>query len=78
MKMASLLSCALVLSMSAASIALAQTPPATGAAPATSAAATTSDDAKKAKSKECSAEADAKGLKGKARKKFRSHCKHAK
>jgi hypothetical protein len=34
-----------------------------------------SDDAKKAKSKECSAEADAKKLHGKERKEFRSKCK---
>jgi hypothetical protein len=33
---------------------------------------------KAAKSKACSAEADQKGLHGKARKKFRSACKHGK
>ena len=33
------------------------------------------DDAKKAKAKECSAQADAKSLHGKARKEFRSKCK---
>ncbi|MGO9673091.1 MAG: PsiF family protein [Methylocella sp.] len=50
-------------------------------APAAPAAATTakapalSDDAKKAKAKECSAEADAKKLHGKERKEFRSKCK---
>lgn len=37
--------------------------------------ATASDEAKKAKAKECSAQADAKGLHGKARKEFRSKCK---
>ncbi len=35
------------------------------------------DDAKAAKSKECSAEADAKKLHGKERKKFRDECKKA-
>ena len=40
-------------------------------APATSA----DDVAKKAKSKECSAKADAQGLHGKARKEFREKCK---
>jgi len=35
-------------------------------------------DAKKAKAKECSDKADAKGLHGEARKKFRSECKKAK
>jgi hypothetical protein len=34
-----------------------------------------SDDAKKAKAKDCSTQADAKGLHGKARKEFRSKCK---
>jgi len=35
-------------------------------------------DAKKAKAKECSDKADAKGLHGEARKKFRSECKKEK
>ena len=35
------------------------------------------DDAKKAKSKACSLEADKKGLHGKPRKKFREECKKA-
>lgn len=43
------------------------------AAPAASAPAATD---KKAISKSCSDEANAKGLHGKARKKFRSECKH--
>ena len=45
-------------------------PAAPAAAPATGAATD-----KQAVSKECSQQADAKGLKGKARKKFRSACK---
>ncbi len=36
-----------------------------------------SADEKKAISKSCSDQANAKGLRGKARKKFRSECKHA-
>ena len=36
-----------------------------------------SDDAKKAKAKECSEQADAKGLHGKARKDFRAKCKRS-
>lgn len=48
------------------------------AAPATSAGTSPSDvAAKTAKSKECSAQADQKGLHGKARKKFRDACKKA-
>jgi hypothetical protein len=47
--------------------------PAPAAAPA--AAAPTATD-KKAVSKSCSDQANAKGLHGKARKKFRSECKH--
>jgi hypothetical protein len=43
-------------------------------APAPAAAPATSD--KKAVSKACSDQANAKGLHGKARKKFRSDCKH--
>ena len=49
------------------------TPPAPAAAPAASAPAATD---KKAISKSCSDQANAKGLHGKARKKFRSECKH--
>jgi hypothetical protein len=75
MKFASLLTCAIILSLSATPFALAET-----AKPDAGAAATpaVSDDAKKAKSKECSTEADAKGLHGKERKKFREQCKHGK
>jgi psiF repeat len=47
--------------------------PAPAAAPAASAPAATD---KKAISKSCSDQATAKGLHGKARKKFRSDCKH--
>jgi len=55
--------------MFTASVAFAQaTAPAAPAAPADAAA-------KAAKSKECSKEADAKGLHGKARKEFRAKCK---
>jgi hypothetical protein len=56
--------------------ALAQTPPPAPAPttqPAAPAAGATID--KKAISKDCSQQADAKGLKGKERKKFRSSCK---
>jgi hypothetical protein len=54
------------------------TPPATTAAPAAPKAATTSAEeaaAKKARAKECSAKATAKGLHGKARREFREKCK---
>jgi len=55
--------------------AFAQTPPpAPAAQPA--APAKMSPDEKKAVSKSCSDQATAKGLHGKARKKFRSECKH--
>ena len=47
------------------------------AAAQTSPAAATSTD-KAALSKSCSTQADAKGLHGKARKHFRSQCKHGK
>ena len=56
-----------------AGAALAQNPPASSSAPAAASAATD----KKAISKSCSDQADAKGLHGKARKKFRSACKHS-
>jgi hypothetical protein len=54
--------------------AFAQTP-APAPAPATAPAKMSPDD-KKAISKSCSDQANAKGLHGKARKKFRSDCKH--
>lgn len=81
MKIASLLTCTLILSLSMSPFALAETatPAATPAAtPDASKTTTMSDDAKKAKSKECSTQADAKGLHGKERKKFREACKHGK
>jgi hypothetical protein len=61
----------------------AQTPPApklattTNSAPAASAkpAANADQQSKAARSKECSAQADQKGLHGKTRKKFREECK---
>jgi psiF repeat len=57
--------------------AFAQTPPAAPAPAAQPAApAKMSPDEKKAVSKSCSDQATAKGLHGKARKKFRSECKH--
>ncbi|MGA2893316.1 MAG: PsiF family protein [Xanthobacteraceae bacterium] len=49
--------------------------PAPAAAPAAPAAADSTD--KKAISKACSDQANAKGLHGKERKKFRSECKHS-
>lgn len=67
---------ALVLSFANVSFAQQQQTPA--AAPsATAAKPATSDAAKKAKAKECSDQADAKGLHGKARKEFRSKCKRS-
>ncbi len=54
--------------------AMAQTPAPAPAGAADQAAAPTD---KKAIAKECSAQADAKGLHGKARQKFRSDCKKA-
>jgi hypothetical protein len=54
----------------------AQTPaPAPAAAPAAQPAAAPATGAKSAVSKACSDQANAQGLKGKARKKFRSACK---
>jgi hypothetical protein len=76
MKIAHVLTCTLILSLSATPFALAETAKPDAGAAATTAAST--DDAKKAKSKECSAEADTKGLHGKERKKFREQCKHGK
>ena len=68
------------LSFSGCSAGLAQavmpTKPSATAAPATK-HMTPSDPTKLAKSKACSAEADQKGLHGKARKTFREHCKKA-
>ena len=56
--------------------AFAQTPaPAPAPAPTTAPAKMSPDD-KKAISKSCSDQANAKGLHGKERKKFRSECKH--
>jgi hypothetical protein len=78
MKFASLLSCAFIVSLSASTFASAETPAPAAAAAAATTAAPMTDDAKKAKSKECSTEADAKGLHGKERKKFREACKHGK
>jgi hypothetical protein len=49
--------------------------PAPAPAPATAPAKMSTDD-KKAISKSCSDQANAKGLHGKERKKFRSECKH--
>jgi hypothetical protein len=68
---------ALFASFSAGSGALAQQPAAQP--PAATAPAATGMDATKDKgaiSKACSQQADAKGLKGKARKHYRSKCKH--
>ena len=68
---------AILLSLTVGAVgALAQTPPPApppAAQPAAPVAGATVD--KKAISKECSQQADAKGLKGKERKKFRSTCK---
>jgi hypothetical protein len=49
--------------------------PAMAAKPSMAAKPAMSADDKKAKSKECSTQADAKSLHGKARKKFREECK---
>ena len=78
---------AAALTLFAGSLALAQTPvkPVVPAKPAVTAPAATApaakpamtDDAKKMKSKECSAKADAQKLHGKPRKKFRDDCKKA-
>jgi hypothetical protein len=64
------ISAALLSVVIGAGSAFAQTP---AAAPAAAAPAATD---KKAISKSCSDQADAKGLHGKERKKFRSECKH--
>ena len=61
--------CATILSLTlAAAVASAQTPPPSGGAPSTSATD------KQAISKACSDQANAKGLHGKDRKKFRKDC----
>jgi hypothetical protein len=57
--------------------ALAQNPPPAGTAPAVSPPSSNASAAdKKAIAKSCTDQANAKGLHGKARKKFRSKCKH--
>ncbi|MEJ0095293.1 MAG: PsiF family protein [Methylocella sp.] len=62
--------------LSCAQVTYAQTQaPAAKTPAATTKTDSVSDDAKKAKAKECSNQADAKGLHGKARKEFRSKCK---
>lgn len=76
--MKSVISAALLSFVIGAGTALAQTStpaptPTPSAAPAANAPAATD---KKAISKSCSDQANAKGLHGKARKKFRSECKH--
>jgi invasion protein IalB len=66
----SMIFCATVLSLTiATAVASAQTPSPSAAAPAAS------PEDKQAISKACSDQADAKGLHGKVRKKFRSACK---
>jgi hypothetical protein len=56
-------------------ICLAQSPKPTAAAPTTAPAPAPADADKKALSKQCSDQANTKGLHGKERKKFRSECK---
>jgi hypothetical protein len=56
-------------------ICLAQNPKPAAAAPTAAAAAPAADAEKKAISKQCSDQANTKGLHGKERKKFRSECK---
>ena len=80
----SILTSVLALGMLASGAAFAQTAPATPAAtpakPAAAApakAASPDAAAKAAKSADCSKQADAKGLHGKDRKKFREECKKA-
>jgi psiF repeat len=68
------ISAALLSLVIGAGTALAQNPPPAPAAGAPAAAAPATD--KKAISKACSDQANAQGLHGKARKKFRSDCKH--
>jgi hypothetical protein len=86
MKMVSILGSAIVATIVFAGAAVAQTPapapsqpPAAAAKPAPTAkpaaAAKPSAAQRQALSKECSAQADAKGLHGKERKTFRSDCK---
>jgi hypothetical protein len=71
----SIIAGALMLSIPAVCLAQQQAPAAPPSTTTTMKAPAMSDDAKKAKSKECSAEADAKKLHGKERKEFRSKCK---
>lgn len=72
MKVSSLFAAAAVSSLLLAGAAVAQTAPATKSDAGASPKAT---KAQSAASLECSKEADAKGLHGKARKKFRAECK---
>jgi predicted outer membrane protein len=67
-----LLAAAATLALLGSGVAYAQTP---APAPDKPAAATKAKPARSAKSLECSKQADAKGLHGKERKKFRSECK---
>lgn len=71
-----IIAAALLSSFATSSFAQQQAPAAPSAATAAKPAAM-SDDAKKAKAKACSEQADAKGLHGKARKEFRAKCKHS-
>jgi uncharacterized low-complexity protein len=66
---------ALMLSIPA--VCFAQQAPAASPSTTTTKTPAVSDDAKKAKAKECSAQADAKKLHGKERKEFRSKCKRS-
>jgi psiF repeat len=72
MKLKSSLAIAGIVALLGAGAAMAQTTPAPAPAKPMAAPATGS---KEAMSKECSAQADAKGLHGKERKKFRAECK---
>ncbi len=77
MKISSLFATAAVASFLLAGPALAQsttTPPAKSDATAAASTAKKTPKARSAESVECSKEADAKGLHGKERKKFRSEC----
>jgi hypothetical protein len=78
MKLATSLIIALAMTFSTASLVSAQTatPSSTASKPSTTAAKPKKERTEK--SKECSAQADAKGLHGKERKKFRSECKAGK
>jgi hypothetical protein len=80
MKLTTSLTLATLMMFASASLVPAQTamPGSTASKPSTVAAKPAAPMEKTAKSKECSAQADAKGLHGKARKKFRSQCKAGK